>query len=178
MKFLIDQFLSPVLANEFIQAGYDAVHVRDRGMAAASDSDIFDLAEQEDRVILSAETDFGTLLTLRGVGKPSVILLRQLSHIPMIQAALLVVNLPKIENDLIKGSIIIFDKGRIRVRILPLRATCSSSDPPVRAGGLRGRRPVGAVSTAGSPNRPLAPSARPIAVQVALMPPNLKNHTR
>jgi predicted nucleic acid-binding protein len=37
--------------------------------------------------------------------------------------------------------------------VKPLRATCRSIDQAVREGGLRGQRPVGAISTARSPNR-------------------------
>jgi len=52
MRFLVDNALSRYLARELAQAGHDAVHVRDLGMAAATDQDIFDLAAREDRVTL------------------------------------------------------------------------------------------------------------------------------
>ena len=42
MRFLIDQALSPALATELGRAGHDAVHVRELGMQAASDEEIFD----------------------------------------------------------------------------------------------------------------------------------------
>lgn len=77
MKFLIDNALSPLVSRLLGELGHDSVHVRDRGCQAASDSEIFDLALLEERVIISADTDFFQLLAQRQTSKPSVILFRK-----------------------------------------------------------------------------------------------------
>ncbi|MGH2862943.1 MAG: DUF5615 family PIN-like protein [Solirubrobacteraceae bacterium] len=60
MKFLIDNAPSPILAHELARLGHDAVHVRDLEMHAASDQEIFKHAAEQDRVVVSADTDFGS----------------------------------------------------------------------------------------------------------------------
>jgi uncharacterized protein with PIN domain len=52
MKFLIDNALSPRVAGGLRAAGHDAVHVRDIGLAAATDEELFELAAAESRIIV------------------------------------------------------------------------------------------------------------------------------
>ena len=71
MRFLIDNNLSPLLADELKTAGHDAVHVRDYGLQRATDQVVLARARSDNRVLISADTDFGTLLAREGAGRPS-----------------------------------------------------------------------------------------------------------
>jgi predicted nuclease of predicted toxin-antitoxin system len=121
VRFLIDNALSPQVAEQLSQAGHDAVHVRDLAIQHASDEVIFERAQQDDRVVVSADTDFGTLLASRREGSPSVVLFRRgAERRPSEQVALLLANLPALEESLTAGSIAVFEPRRVRIRALPL----------------------------------------------------------
>jgi predicted nuclease of predicted toxin-antitoxin system len=121
MKFLIDNALSPLLADKLHRAGLDAVHVRNVNLHKSTDEEIFAWAAKEKRTIVSADTDFSTILALRQETNPSVILFRRgTPRRPEKQVEILLANLSSVQKLLEKGCIVVFDQNRMRVRQLPV----------------------------------------------------------
>lgn len=122
MRFLVDANLSPDVADCLRRAGHDAVAVREIALQHADDDTILDAALADDRVVIAHDTDFGTLLALRGAVKPSFILIRSADPYTTTQIVeLLLSNLSVMADDLLAGAIMTFARGHLRSRRLPLR---------------------------------------------------------
>jgi predicted nuclease of predicted toxin-antitoxin system len=102
-------------------AGHDAIHVRDRDLSSARDEIILDLAATEDRILVSADTDFGEILAIREASEPSFVLLRPIPDTIEQQISVLVQNLPQLEFDLKRGAVAVIEGFRIRIRRLPIQ---------------------------------------------------------
>ena len=90
-------------------------------IASASDRVVMATARKSDRVLVSADTDFGMLLA-RGRGRqPSVVLLRHgVERRPDLQVRLLRDVLPRVEQVLGRGAVVAVEPLRVRVRLLPI----------------------------------------------------------
>ena len=120
MRFLVDNALPPGLADLLRDAGHDAVHVRAYGMQAAKDEQIVARAVQEDRIVVSADSDFSAILAAQEAERPSFILFRE----PDLMIAddylhLMAPAFPILEPELAAGCVAVFRRGRLRIRRLP-----------------------------------------------------------
>ena len=101
--------------------GWDAVHVGSLGLRAASDRVVLQAPRDDDRILISADTDFGTLLAASHERGPSVVLVRRVAGRRVEElAGLLVANLPQVEDDLRLGCIVVIGDDSLRVRRLPI----------------------------------------------------------
>jgi predicted nuclease of predicted toxin-antitoxin system len=121
VKFLVDNALSPKLAAGLNAHGHDATHVRDRGLSSVPDEAVLALAAAEDRIVVSSDTDFGTLLAASHRRRPSVVLFRRgAPQRAGDQLALLLANVPQLRSALEQGSVVIFAGSQLRIRTLPI----------------------------------------------------------
>lgn len=95
MRFLVDECLPPSLAAQLCAAGHDAVSVVGLGLAGAADPVVMQAARDQERVLMSADTDFGELLARSDDRRPSVVLYRGAEVDPKALALILLANLPR-----------------------------------------------------------------------------------
>lgn len=123
MKFLIDESISPLVAEPLTTAGHDVVHARDVGLRSAPDPVVLATAGDAGRVLVTLDTDFGALIAHSGERLPSVVLFRgDVTRWPATQATLLLANLDQFADDLIRGAVVVIGDDRIRVRRLPIES--------------------------------------------------------
>ncbi len=80
LLFLIDESLSPVLAERLTGLGYNAKAVRDVGLRGAEDTKIIEWAIGNNAVIIAGDKDFGELWYWIYRGEVGVIILRLKSY--------------------------------------------------------------------------------------------------
>ena len=76
MKFLADMGVAKRIVEWLRAEGHDAVHLREQGLDRLPDSEIFEKAGEEHRVILTFDLDFGEIVALSGKRSISVIVFR------------------------------------------------------------------------------------------------------
>ena len=103
MRFLLDECLPPQMAELLRAAGHDCAHTCELGLGGQPDEQIMALADRDNRILISADTDFGELLANAPVLAPSVILLRRTDKRAGSLAAVVIANLEQVTEDLAAG---------------------------------------------------------------------------
>ncbi|WP_013323415.1 DUF5615 family PIN-like protein [Gloeothece verrucosa] len=120
MKFLADMGISPRTVDGLRRMGYEAVHLVEEGLERLTDEEILVKAQNENRIILTMDLDFGYLLASRGEILPSVILFRLGNESREVIEERLQTVFRECVNDLQLGAIISVSDESFRVRRLPI----------------------------------------------------------
>jgi predicted nuclease of predicted toxin-antitoxin system len=120
MKLLLDQGIPRTTAAILRESGIDAIHVGEIGYATAEDAEIINKGRLEERVVVTLDADFHALLALSGASSPSVIRIRIEGLRSKAMAALLQQLLNSWQEALTTGAVLTVQKGRVRMRQLPL----------------------------------------------------------
>jgi len=121
MKVLIDMNLSPSWARVLKEAGIEAVHWSEIGLATTPDPAIMAYATANGFVILTNDVDFGIALAIADKEKPSVAQIRGEDLRPVSIGNHVVLALRQMRVELEAGALLTIDPKRTRLRLLPLR---------------------------------------------------------
>jgi len=121
IQLLADMNISPQTVTFLQQQGWDMIRVSEVLSATASDSEILEFARREERVIVTQDLDFSTLLALSGYNQPSLITLRLLASDPDTVNQKLIEVLPTIKQELEEGCAVTIEDTAVRIRRLPIR---------------------------------------------------------
>jgi predicted nuclease of predicted toxin-antitoxin system len=118
MKLLIDMNLSPDWVRFLFNAGVEAIHWSAIGAAIAPDTEIVDYASAHGFVVLAQDLDFGVILAITKVQKPSVMQIRSESLDPNSIGKIHLSALVEGESSLESGVLLTLDSKRTRMRLL------------------------------------------------------------
>ncbi len=118
MRLLLDQGLPMTTAKLLRDAGWDVVHTAEVCLSRAKDSEILAIAKQQDRTIVTLDSDFHSLLVLQGAVMPSVIRIRIEGLRSNQMSELLLQLLPPIKDKLLAGAMVTITSRSVRIKNL------------------------------------------------------------
>jgi len=120
ISILLDQGLPRSAASVLRDEGWDVLHTGDIGLSRSTDREILEYARREERVIITLDSDFHTILALTNASTPSVIRIR-LEGLRGPDLALLIKRIwPEIELQVKKGAMVTVTESGIRIKNIPL----------------------------------------------------------
>ena len=123
MRFLANAGVSPKTVDFLKQLGHEAVHVRTLGLERAADRVLIERALADSSVVVTFDLDFGDILALGVLDKPSVIICRLADERTESVNQRLAKVLAERISDLESGALILIEDTRYRVRKLPFGRT-------------------------------------------------------
>ena len=120
MRFLADAGISPRTVEFLRLHGHDAVHVRELGLQCAPDGELIEKARVDSRVVLTFDLDFGEILALGVIDRPSVVIFRLANERAEAVNRRLEAVLAEQAEALESGALLLVEDARYRVRRLPM----------------------------------------------------------
>ena len=121
MRFLADAGISPKTVEFLRRHGHNAIHVRELAMQRAADRLLAEKARTDNRILLTFDLDFGAILALGVIDRPSVVIFRLANETADSVNQRLEVVLSEQAEALESGALILVEDARYRIRFLPIR---------------------------------------------------------
>lgn len=120
MRFLADMGVSERLVAWLRDNGHDAVHLRELGLHCLPNGDIFKMAIDQQRVVLTFDLDFGEIVAASHGAVVSVVLFRLHNTTTPNLISRVEIVLLNLQDELEHGAVIVVEDARCRVRRLPI----------------------------------------------------------
>jgi len=120
MKLLVDMNMSPRWAVVLAEAGHEAIHWSQLGLAYAPDHEIMAFAAANEYVVFTNDLDFGEILAETNSTGPSVVQVRVGNLRPEAIGLKVIAALKQSAGTLDTGALVSIDPKKTRIRVLPL----------------------------------------------------------
>lgn len=121
MRFLLDMGISYKVSQWLNSIGYDAIHLSSEGLHTLEDERILEKAANENRIILTADMDFGHILAFTKSGFVSVIQFRLFDLSPNYLISRLDTVFERFSHELSTEKVIItIQENKMRIKKLPI----------------------------------------------------------
>ena len=116
-KFLIDEDMPRSVAVVLRQAGHAAEDVRDVGLRGRGDQEIFDYAQAQGAILITADKGFSNILRFPPGTHAGIVVVRVPNELPTLRVNdELLRALADLEGEELTGLLIIIEVGRTRIR--------------------------------------------------------------
>ena len=119
MRFLLDQDVYASTARFLRELGHDVVSASQIGCSQAADSELLSIAQEQGRILVTRDRDFGGLVFVKGLGS-GVIYLRILPSMLCAGHKEFETVLTSYSEDELKRAFVVVEPGRHRFRRLSL----------------------------------------------------------
>ena len=120
MRVLLDQGLPRSSAEMLRNKGWDIQHTGEIGMSRATDRQILEYARDEQRIVITLDSDFHAILAVENLDSPSVVRIRQ-EGLRGPELTELVENIwARIGQQLENGAMATITEKTMRIRKIPL----------------------------------------------------------
>ena len=120
MRFLADMGISQGTVAWLREQGHEAVYLRELGLQRMVDPDILEKARLEERILLTMDLGFGSLLAANRSQLPSVLIFRLDVETPARVNAHLASVLASDQAQLEAGALLSVREKVVRIRVLPI----------------------------------------------------------
>jgi|SRR3989338_4033349 len=115
IKFLSDENISPALIKATRKKGFDVKDIKEEKMFGTGDEEILNMANKENRIVISHDKDFANLINNRLLPHKGVILLRFINQSPDNVIKHFISLLDSKIKDRFKNNLVVISEGFVKI---------------------------------------------------------------